>query len=644
MNELLFTQEEIEFINSTDVSGSDYIDKYRILAKHFSLIPVHYNPDNKDVNQKPVESKWQSCCTTKRIFKETDFNKCNAGIACGPASNVIVLDIDDHDEFPAWLSENGIEEKFWDTFTVKSGGKSLHLYFAYPDDGIKYRCRGIRGSHNQTVFDIKGLGGQVIAPGSIHVSGKAYTVFKNMPISPAPQWVLDLASKNDNSRVLIAKDDRLQFNAIDHPQRQVNIFKLNIPAEQKVNILQPHAVGTRSEAEMSAICSLVRAKVRDEDICSIFEDPRYPIGEKHRETRGDRFKRLQDQIEKAKRLTASSSDGCKSFKVISLGEIMARNKQLEFLVEGLWTVHDTLMIFGNGGVGKSLLAFKLARQLADPQPQGFLGMFAVKKKCKVLFLQSEVSEAGYNNRREHMLEQNFSADYDYGNILFVTSEHDDIMISGDFNEDNFFRNIKLTIEEYTPDVLVIDPLISFHNEDENANTPMRRLLDRIKLLGHETKTSILIVHHSGKSAQGTNYSGGRGASSIGDWASSSIELKRIGSEEDSNFELIHKKARDFASFGTIKLHRNKNLNFELQSESKMSLDSKDLVVIKAVKAFRDSPMNQNELAEKIREIAFEKDSKSISKGTAISWIKVSLSRSVISQDEDSKSYKVATEL
>lgn len=84
------------------------------------------------------------------------------------------------------------------------------------------------------------------------------------------------------------------------------------------------------------------------------------------------------------------------------------------------------------------------------------------------------------------------------------------------------------------------------------------------------------------------------------------------------------------------------MNFNL--ESKMSLDSKDLVVIKAVKSFGDSPMNQNELAEKIREIAFEKDSKSISKGTAISWIKVSLSRSVISQDEDSKSYKVATEL
>lgn len=48
MNKVLFTQEEIEFINSTDVSGSEYIDKYRILAKHFSLIPVHYNPDNKD--------------------------------------------------------------------------------------------------------------------------------------------------------------------------------------------------------------------------------------------------------------------------------------------------------------------------------------------------------------------------------------------------------------------------------------------------------------------------------------------------------------------------------------------------------------------------------------------------------------------
>ncbi len=94
---------------------------------------------------------------------------------------------------------------------------------------------------------------------------------------------------------------------------------------------------------MSAICSLVRASINEDTILAIFEDAAYPIGEKHREAGPRRHERLHSQIEKAKKLVAVES-APKELKLISLGSIYDRNPKLEYLVEGLWTVNDTLML------------------------------------------------------------------------------------------------------------------------------------------------------------------------------------------------------------------------------------------------------------------------------------------------------------
>jgi hypothetical protein len=208
---------------------------------------------------------------------------------------------------------------------------------------------------------------------------------------------------------------------------------------------------------------------------------------------------------------------------------------------------------------------------------------------------------------------------------------DDIMTSGDFNENYFFESIKKILTENDQDVLVIDPLISFHNEDENANTQMRRVLDRIKILGQETKTSILIIHHSGKSNLGNNNAGGRGASSIGDWASSSIELKVV--KQSDTYELVHRKSRDFKEFGTIVLRRTESLEFKLVESNSVDTDAKDEIVLKALNEFGSVPVNQQALAEKVCELAPKKDGKSISRGTAIKWIKDAQKHSVIKTED-----------
>ncbi|WP_428565087.1 MAG: AAA family ATPase [Solidesulfovibrio sp. DCME] len=642
MSELLFDDEDVDFINKEDCRENERLSKFSMLARVFSVIPLHMKHADAKRLKSPVEDSWQHYCFNKRKFDCEDFKGKNAGIACGVASRVIVLDIDDHDEFPVWLKDHGIDSYPPETFTVQSGGKSLHLYYQYPrEKGVVYGCRSLKTASKTTIFDIKGWGGQVVAPGSIHPSGGIYSILKNLPIREAPQWILDLARRDNNKKIIKKVDGVHSAETNNQVLRKVKIFDLPIPAEQKLNILKQHLVGLRSEAEMSVICSLVRASINENNILAIFEDAAYPIGEKHREAGLHRHERLHSQIEKAKRLVAVES-APKELKLMSLGSIYDKNPKLEYLVEGLWTVNDTLILFGVGGTGKSLFALNLTIALTDPSVTSFLDRFPVKKKCKVLMLQSEVSMSGFNDRVKKIYGNKVLPIEVRENIKMVAYS-DDIMTSGDFNNDKFFESIKKILTGNDQDVIVIDPLISFHNEDENANTQMRRVLDRIKILGQETKTSILIIHHSGKSNSGNNNAGGRGASSIGDWASSSIEL-RVKDKNSDTYELVHRKSRDFKEFGSIILRRTESLEFKLIDSNVVNIDKNDVIVLKALEELGSVPFNQKMLAEKICELATGKDGKSISRNTAIKWIKDATKRSVVKTEDAGNMQRIVPRL
>lgn len=630
----IFTTDEVEFINNQFNHKENMISKFEILSNVFSIIPLYMNSDQPERMKSPVEKEWSKYCTEKRTFNRINFIDHNAGIACGIASGVIVIDIDDHKQFDIWCTENKILKSELETYTVKTGGKSLHLYYKYPTDGQTYGCRSIKSNDNTTIFDIKGHGGQVVAPGSIHQSGKSYTILRNIPILDAPMQFLNLAKKNYNTHKSTSVN--IENSICIYDLRKVDIDILNIPEGQKQKIKNYHALGSRSEAEMSVLCSLVRAKLNYNDILSIFEDTRYGIGAKHREMGSNRFNRMNKQIESAKEFIGQEVVNSHQYTTTAIGEIYDCNPQLNFIIDGLWVENDTLMLFGKGGTGKSLFALNLVIALANPPVNGFLNKFKIAKPCKTLILQSEVSIAGMNDRLHKIFENRPIPQNVRNNIKFCSIENN-IMTSGNFDEDEYFNEISLLILSEKPDIIMIDPLISFHNEDENANKPMRKVLDRIKFLGQKTNTAILVIHHSGKSIQGNAESGGRGASSIGDWASSSIELKRKGSGDEDLYELIHKKARDFKEFGTIHLSRKSNLTFEIYDKACNDINTKDQLVINAINFIGDNKTTQKELANTIQQIS-KNSNIDLSHNTAINYIQSSIKRNIISLDNGKKKY------
>ena len=135
------------------------------------------------------------------------------GLVTGRESGIFVVDIDG-EKGAATLRE--LEAKHGNlppTFSVKTGG-GYHLYFRYPD----FEIRNDAAKRLGPGLDIRGEGGQVVAPPTIHPSGEPYRWLDEFgQIADAPEWLLDLLRSPETATqdsVAIA-DDRPgdRFNA-----------------------------------------------------------------------------------------------------------------------------------------------------------------------------------------------------------------------------------------------------------------------------------------------------------------------------------------------------------------------------------------------------------------------------------------------
>lgn len=115
----------------------------------------------------------------------------NIGIACGKRSGIVVVDVDaDHDGFET-LALLAIEHgALPETPISRTGGGGQHIFFKHP--GIE--IRNSAGKLGKGI-DIRGDGGYVVAPPSIHNNGKRYEWLvkpTQVPLADMPEWMIEL--------------------------------------------------------------------------------------------------------------------------------------------------------------------------------------------------------------------------------------------------------------------------------------------------------------------------------------------------------------------------------------------------------------------------------------------------------------------
>lgn len=110
----------------------------------------------------------------------------NVGIATGKVSALVVLDVDPRNGGDRSLHElERLHGPLPETVSVATGGGGRHFYFTAPVEDV-----GSGGAADG--LDVKGDGGYVIAPPSIHPSGGTYSWTRapgSVPLAPCPDWV-----------------------------------------------------------------------------------------------------------------------------------------------------------------------------------------------------------------------------------------------------------------------------------------------------------------------------------------------------------------------------------------------------------------------------------------------------------------------
>jgi len=194
--------------------------------------------------------------------------------------------------------------------------------------------------------------------------------------------------------------------------------------------------------------------------------------------------------------------------------------------DGILLDNTILTIIGQAKAKKSFLALNFAVAIA--RGEGFAG-FSVDSPQKVLVLSAE---GGYYPTRDRIKQvTKFEIDKVLKNIY--TKKY----VSFSVDDDDDYKEIMAMIKEAQPKVVIIDPLIKFHSQDENSSAGMNIVFKRFRELIETFSLSIIVVHHTGKNRS----LGGRGSSFMtGEYDSCiTITKPRSGNTHGLCFDMRH---------------------------------------------------------------------------------------------------------
>jgi hypothetical protein len=157
------------------------------LGRGWSVIPVMPKAKRPAVPWKAYQEKPASEKTLHDWYRRSpDYN---VAIVTGALSGIVVLDVDPRhggkDSLRALERDHGSLPKTVESIT---GGGGRHVYFAHPGNEVRNRTNIEPG------IDLRGDGGCIVAPPSIHPSGKRYRWKKGrapgeLPLAPLPDWL-----------------------------------------------------------------------------------------------------------------------------------------------------------------------------------------------------------------------------------------------------------------------------------------------------------------------------------------------------------------------------------------------------------------------------------------------------------------------
>lgn len=444
----------------------------------FPLLPRDKRPATKTgckaatTDKQQIESWWNS---------KPD---CNIGIATGRTSGLVVIDLDvdedkginGYDTLREWQRDNGKLPDTWQSITGRGG---YHLLYR-DNTGNQNRVKLYDG------VDIRGEGGYIVAPPSIHPNGKEY------------QWEY---GPGDGEMAAI---DSIVAKFLDGPEpeeRNAQRFEMpeRLPEGQRTEYLVKMVCSMQAKgASDEAIRAAVRAENDSKCIPSLSDE----------ELEKEVFPALK-RYEKgtAPYIANSNSGACAvldngrfrpvankitDFSVKTLGDF--KQKEPEWLISGWIPKYQITVMCGDGGSCKTSTWCHLTGAISS-------GNFTIFEK--------ELARAGLSRpepAKVMFFSSEDSVEYTLKGRLIKNKAIIENVITVDLKDDRFYEikfNSELLenlIKEQKPALVIFDPLQSFvpPNIKMGQRNEMRFCLNPLIGIGEKYKTTFLIIMHTNK--------------------------------------------------------------------------------------------------------------------------------------------------
>ena len=488
-------------------------------------------------DKRPRLRDWQNQATTdeaqiQRLWKKSP--DAMPGIPMGPRTGWAVLDVDfknGKDGFAA-LEAMGLDIEILSPVQVETPTGGRHLYFRW-HEGLGNSAKGLPPG-----LDVRGEGGYVIAPGATHEGG-TYRLLKGTLTDPLPDWPKTLrphqkaasdwpseptglpfhvilsalmALPNDGD-AFASRDDWLRVGMALHAEAHGSEegretwhdWSRQWPGYDK-GATDSAWDSFRSDGGVTGWHIIREAQVRG------WSDP--ALSELRRIEAADDF--TDDMVVEldAEALALiygppeDAPPAASGLTFLTPAECALRPAR-PYVVKGLIAQRDVVAIVGPPGVGKSLLAPRLAYAIAQ-------GAEVFGRRTKVGGVLYVAAEDGQGmGARLHALRQ----DYGEADKLLLTSDVSDLLSKG-----GHFKALRAEVQARRPSLVIIDTLAAaFPGLKENDPDGMGQVVAAARSLT-TWGAAVILIHHDTKAGDGLP----RGHSILNGALDMSLALSRDG--------------------------------------------------------------------------------------------------------------------
>ncbi|MBT3985179.1 AAA family ATPase [archaeon] len=395
---------------------------------------------NKDVNYS---------FSNPKLTKHIEEGK-NYGLICG--NGLIVIDAD-----TKRLNEI-VKEKLPETFSVKTA-KGYHYYYWCLD----FLKKKVLNDGSEHLGEIQSNGSYVVAPNSIHPSGRIYEVSKDVEIAELDKEYID------------------------------NLFNKYYSSERlgKEVILDGVESGMRNDSMFKLACSFRTKDLTPEEtyqtLDSINQKNSPPLSEYE----------LKKVIESAynyknedySKLQTEFSD----LEVSSLRDMMIKGvPEIEWRIKNLVPQSGITIIGGTAGAYKSWAVMNMA--ICCSRGYDFLDKYKVEP-CKVLYVDEENGNVTVPVRMK-MLLHGFGLDgteIELNDIVFSIFNNVTLDTPGGS------KKLRYLIEKHKPRLIVIDSMVRCMQGVEDKSSDVRAVFDNLKNIFKDySDLAFVILHHTVK--------------------------------------------------------------------------------------------------------------------------------------------------